>query len=65
MKCYLVADESENKIIKVRDEDSAFFFDQYGHLIILEASSLQDLLIKLSEELNSEQAEKIQAALIH
>ena len=65
MKCYLVLNDPENKIMKVQDEDVESFKEKYFGKILLEADSVQELLINLSDKLNGEDAANIHAALSH
>jgi len=63
MKCYLVTGEQENTIMKVQEEDIASFKKEYQDRILLEGNSIQDLLIKLSDKLNSGKAGDMEPAL--
>lgn len=53
MKCFIVMDNADNKIIKVQDADVTAFRQEYGTRILIEGNSVQDLLIKLSERIQS------------
>lgn len=65
MKCYIVVDESENRIVKVKDDDIESFKKEYADKILLEADNVQELLIKLSEKLNGDEAGLFQSVLHH
>jgi len=55
MKCFIVMDKPDNKIIKVQDADIPAFKREYGAQILIEGNSVQDVLIQLSEQIqNSE-----------
>ena len=53
MKVFIVAGDSENKIVKVREEEIISFCKEYGSKILLEGESVQEVLITLSEKLNN------------
>jgi hypothetical protein len=63
MKCYLVVNEQENKIMKVQDEDMASFKEKFGSKVLIEADSIQELLIKLSENLTSDEGAGLETTL--
>lgn len=53
MKCFIVMDNQDNKIFKVQDADVAAFRQEYRTRILIEGNSVQDVLIQLSELMNS------------
>lgn len=53
MKCFIVMDNPDNKIIKVQDADVAAFRQEYGTRILIEGNSVQDVLIQLSEQIET------------
>ncbi|MEJ0103783.1 MAG: hypothetical protein WDO19_15030 [Bacteroidota bacterium] len=54
MRYYLIADEPENKIMKVNEDGLACFIKNYESKILLTGNSIQDLLLKFSDTLNRE-----------
>lgn len=49
MKYYLVNVNDENKIMKVEDESTADFLEEYNGKIIVAADSIQEILMKVNE----------------
>lgn len=53
MKCFIVMDNPDNKIIKVQENDIVAFREEYGAQILIEGSSVQDVLMQLSERMQT------------
>lgn len=53
MKCFIVMDNPDNKIMKVQDADITAFRQEYGNRILIEGNSIQDVLIQLSERIQT------------
>ena len=49
MKYFIIAEEAENKIIKVKDENLCLFLEQYTGKILFEGDSIADLFIKFEQ----------------
>lgn len=56
MKCFIVIDNPDNKIIKVQDANNPAFRQEYSTRILIEGNDVQDVLIQQFElmQLNNE-----------
>jgi hypothetical protein len=53
MKCYIIKEGDQLKIIKVKPEQEAIFLEEYAGKILAEGSSVQEVIIlfaKLQQE---------------
>lgn len=53
MKCFIVIDDPDSKIFKMADPDILSFRQEYDTRMLIEGNSVQDLLIQLSEQMQS------------